>query len=240
MCAPTCKPTSSPASEAGPTPSNSLAGETDLFGQALAPASHSLLRGSRKAMRTGDISGPPGTISSASAILSQSLPNRLAARLGSAGSMLWQWTWKRLTTRLGRAKGYVEKANGVGLNDQSLLAAWPTASSRDWKDTPGMAETGTNPEGTHRTRLDQLPRVAQLATWPTPMAGSPATESYNEAGNTDSGRKTVALVSGWVSPTAEDHRRGLKPPPPPAPGGPPSHQEWVLAPFPPPRLGKTP
>ena len=37
--------------------------------------------------------------------------------------------------------------------------------------------------------------------WPTPMAGSPATESYNEAGNTDSGRKTVQLVMGaWSTP----------------------------------------
>jgi hypothetical protein len=30
--------------------------------------------------------------------------------------------------------------------------------------------------------------------WPTPMAGSPGTETYNPAGNTDSSRKTVALV----------------------------------------------
>lgn len=32
--------------------------------------------------------------------------------------------------------------------------------------------------------------------WPTPMAGSPATETYNEAGSTDSSRKTVELASG--------------------------------------------
>lgn len=42
-------------------------------------------------------------------------------------------------------------------------AGWPTASSRDWKDTPGMATTGVNPDGSERTRLDQLPRVAQLS-----------------------------------------------------------------------------
>jgi hypothetical protein len=34
------------------------------------------------------------------------------------------------------------------------------------------------------------------------MAGSPATETYNEAGNTDSSRKTVALLAGWPTPTA--------------------------------------
>lgn len=37
--------------------------------------------------------------------------------------------------------------------------------------------------------------------WPTPMAGSKGTDTYNEAGNTDSSRKTVALV-GWPTPRA--------------------------------------
>lgn len=39
--------------------------------------------------------------------------------------------------------------------------------------------------------------------WPTPMAGTPAQKGYNEAGNNDSSRKTVALVS-WPSPQARD------------------------------------
>jgi len=45
--------------------------------------------------------------------------------------------------------------------------------------------------------------------WPTPMAGSPATENYNEAGNTDSGRKTVALV-GWPTPRSTDGKCGTR------------------------------
>jgi hypothetical protein len=43
---------------------------------------------------------------------------------------------------------------------------------------------------------------SELGSWPTPMAGTAATETYNEAGNTDSGRKTVALVDGWATPKA--------------------------------------
>ena len=35
---------------------------------------------------------------------------------------------------------------------------WPTASARDWKDSPGMARTGTNPDGSTRDREDQLAR----------------------------------------------------------------------------------
>lgn len=41
---------------------------------------------------------------------------------------------------------------------------------------------------------------SDYGSWPTPQAGTPATETYNEAGNTDNGRKTVALVSGWPTP----------------------------------------
>jgi hypothetical protein len=47
-----------------------------------------------------------------------------------------------------------------GLQAAAHLTSWPTASARDWKDTTGMATTGTNPDGSTRSRLDQLPRVA--------------------------------------------------------------------------------
>jgi hypothetical protein len=38
--------------------------------------------------------------------------------------------------------------------------------------------------------------------WPTPMAGTPAQRGYNEAGNTDSSRKTVKILKGWATPRA--------------------------------------
>ena len=41
--------------------------------------------------------------------------------------------------------------------------------------------------------------------WPTPMAGSPKTETYNEAGDTCNGRKTRLLASGWPTPQAAFH-----------------------------------
>jgi hypothetical protein len=47
------------------------------------------------------------------------------------------------------------------------LSGWVTPQARDWKDTAGMAIEGTNPDGSERTRLDQLPRQAQLTTWTT-------------------------------------------------------------------------
>jgi len=74
-------------------------------------------------------------------------------------------------------------------------ASWATPSSRDWKDTPGMAQDAFDKSGKFRNRIDQLARQTYLtAAWPTPMAGTPAQKGYNEAGNTDSSRKTVDLV----------------------------------------------
>ncbi|GGE24131.1 hypothetical protein GCM10011345_32650 [Gemmobacter megaterium] len=58
----------------------------------------------------------------------------------------------------------------MALPETAQLAGWATASSRDWKDTPGMAIEATNPDGSARLRLDQLPRQAQLAGWPTAAA----------------------------------------------------------------------
>ena len=39
---------------------------------------------------------------------------------------------------------------------------WPTASARDWKDTPGMAKTSTDKDGSHRNRNDQLARAVYV------------------------------------------------------------------------------
>jgi hypothetical protein len=52
--------------------------------------------------------------------------------------------------------------------------------------------------------LGRRTRGSAFIGWPTPMAGTPAQKGYNEAGNTDSGRKTVAVLRGWHTPTAAD------------------------------------
>lgn len=81
----------------------------------------------------------------------------------------------------------------------AMLTPWCTASARDHKDSPGMATTGVNPDGSERTRLDQLARQAQLVPWPTPMAGTPAQNGNNAAGNNDYSR-SVEAVSPWHTP----------------------------------------
>lgn len=52
---------------------------------------------------------------------------------------------------------------GVPLSQQAALSTVSTPSSRDWKDTSGMSESGVDPDGSIRSRLDQLPRQARLA-----------------------------------------------------------------------------
>jgi hypothetical protein len=66
----------------------------------------------------------------------------------------------------------VASGHRTSASDCGSLQGWPTPAARDWKDTPGMATTGTNPDGSQRTRLDHLPRVAGMAGWPTPTTES--------------------------------------------------------------------
>jgi len=67
------------------------------------------------------------------------------------------------------------------LHSQANLCSVASPSARDYKDSPGMSETGVDPDGSIRTRLDQLPRQAQLAdSGPTATGGTPATKSTGQ------------------------------------------------------------
>ena len=70
---------------------------------------------------------------------------------------------KNVRTLEGTLREIERKGSPQDLCQGAILAGWATASAsasaRDWKDTPGMSIT--REEG--RSRLDQLPRQAQLA-----------------------------------------------------------------------------
>lgn len=117
------------------------------------------------------------------------------------------------------------------LTSATKLTGWPTVSSRDWKDSPGMATTGTNPDGSTRSRLDQLPRVASLTGWSTPQAGDEKWRYSNPQvvqRRMDAGKQISlegnAQMAGWSTPTAQDHSRGSLPPRPQDTGVPLSQQ----------------
>jgi hypothetical protein len=113
--------------------------------------------------------------------------------------------------------------NARPLNEVAVLAGWPTCLHADSRGSAGVGKTElpniaqlagwatqvsteigntlenysamkANMKSGPRTAITHPSLQAQLASWPTPMAGTPAQKGYNEAGNTDSSRQTVSLM----------------------------------------------
>lgn len=78
-----------------------------------------------------------------------------------------QALWPTATSNCSTGAGTQGRDGGMNLQ---TAAMWATPSSRDWKDSPGMSKEGINPDGSQRTRMDQLPRQIPLET----SNGSPA------------------------------------------------------------------
>lgn len=209
--------TSSPGSAAGPSLFDWLDGMSgEPFGPALAPASRTRRRGSRKATPTTATSGPRSTGSSASAALTLCLVNRLKERFGTGGLMEFKQTWKEKVTPSGIVY-WAHTASARPISDSDCFG-WPSPSASNNGDTLE----------TWQSRHDRQPKrdtggalgmslnvVAQLvpAGWPTPMAQNP------DAGNCDYTRameaamglresKNSPLIQGWNTPRATDGENG--------------------------------
>jgi hypothetical protein len=121
------------------------------------------------------------------------------------------WATPR-STETGHSTGNPDRAEDKKsrLEDQVFLSAWATPAERDYKSESATDEY--NEKRWSHPRGKPLSAEATLAGWPTPMAGTPAQNGNNEAGNNDSSRKTVELAS-WASPKVNDDnldRRGMK------------------------------
>lgn len=218
-CAASPSFTPSLASVSGHTQLDEPGGLTiDLSGPAVRLASLSARQAKDLGLLTSGTYGPRTSISSTSSALKSALGSRLRQRTASLGSTMYGLTWKERVTPSGRTISALRASvRRTSANDSSSseLAPWLTPSARDWKDTAGMATTAVNPDGSERSRVDQLPRLALMAGYPsptTPSGGQTWPEGTSTTGQTPDGRKiqvTLELVSqaaGW--PTPDGHQPG--------------------------------
>ena len=227
--------TGSPESADGLLPYDSQDGQkTGPCGPDHRPASRSAAPDATADTTTPDTSRPSGSNSLTSAALQQSLESRLRQRLpiqNTPGWMIYRMHWKQKTTPRGRSYSQLVASARPTSDSESclLLSGWVTASSRDWKDTAGMATEAVNPDGSLRMRVDQLPRQAQLAGWPTAQAfdasnnGKPRALRYkgaapSETGNTRNPNKSgsyrgdlkdYAGLAGWPTPNTPSGGRSV-------------------------------
>jgi hypothetical protein len=122
--------------------------------------------------------------------------------------------------RTANLKSFAERGGGKKgeqlQNQAKLLAGWPTPKAEeDGRTLEQYAAGRLRGYETRKNKTNGGPSAiqgtlsisAQLAGWPTPMAGTPAQNGNNEAGNNDSSRKTVELAS-WPTPRQTDPKCG--------------------------------
>ena len=125
--------------------------------------------------------------------------------MGANGSPEYALTWSTWDMPAGppicrlRASARRTSDNGCG--------GWPTPNVPNGGRSIAHAEM-KGATAYHKGKKVQigLEAVAKMAGWPTPMAGTPAQNGNNAAGNNDSSRKTVGLVAGWATPRARDYK----------------------------------
>jgi hypothetical protein len=194
---------SSPALASGPTPCVKQDGVmTDLFGLVPVRANLSARQAKELGLMTSGTCGQPFITSSKSASLQRSLESRLQARTLTLGSTLYTLTWKQWVTPSGRSRFRLRAS--VRRTSETGFTGWVTPAARDWKDTPGMVAQRDG-----RDRLDQLPRQAYLAGWPTTTAAD-ASRGVKEARPWDTGKPLgqIVALAGWPAPQTSDSTGG--------------------------------
>lgn len=118
-------------------------------------------------------------------------PTPTAMEPGTTPEMVWERK-QRLTKETG-----VYRGNDCGLGSKVHLAGWPT--TRCSNDRSSREVIMTRPNG--EKNQQRLQDFAALSGWTTPMAGTPARNGNNAAGNTDSSsRATVEMVTKIEQP----------------------------------------
>jgi len=189
---------------------------TDWCGRVPVRASLSARQAKELGLLTSGTFGPHGSISSASALLSQSLVSRLQTQM--LGSILYKLIWKPWTTPSGRSRfrlrASVHRTSGTdysgwqtptacmsssgrkisgypNLLGEARLASWPTPSATDYK---GGYAGGRIRNG--KLSTDRLDVTAQLLLGQTPT-GFPAVTENGGPLNPAHSRWLMGLPPEW-------------------------------------------
>lgn len=119
-----------------------------------------------------------------------------------AGCMTYCQTWQEWVTQ--QRGDYSQRAKLAHRTNASGSTSWPTASSRDWKDSPGMAKESTNPDGSHRDRTDQLARA--VYNYGPAVQAKPSTTGKSQGLNPDWVCQLMGIPVGWVHPEGVRNR----------------------------------
>lgn len=109
--------------------------------------------------------------------------------------------WPTVTASCTTGPGSEGRDGGLKVQTAVQLSGWTTTTTRDHKDTPGMATVSED----GRTRLDQLPRQAYLAGWQTPTVDqfrSRGGDRKSEMGNDQIARTICEAPDGPARLTA--------------------------------------
>lgn len=138
------------------------------------------------------------------------------SQTGAASLPIASRDWKGWVIQL--RQDYSQRVKQGHPTDESACSSWPTASARDWKDTCGMSESGENPDGTERKRLDQLARAVfhDQRTGPVnPMRGQPVQGSSNTTGSHPAPSEwptpSAAIASGGQTSRSGDRKEEMLP-----------------------------
>lgn len=147
------------------------------YGRAVAHANLSARQAKERGLLTSGTYGHPGSGSSSSVGLQQSLESRLQVQPGMPGSILYSLTWKGWATPAGR-QFCLLRASGLRTSDTGFIG-WPTPRARE-KGGLGSEARGLNP------RNCRLEDTVLFAGWATATASnwrdgraSPATMDRN-------------------------------------------------------------
>jgi hypothetical protein len=184
-------------------PSRGKAFETEWISSvAGTPASRSVPSASASAETTPVTSGLGSQmeLSSCDPSFASSRTSRVTSPSDYATSSQ-SWT-ESVTLRRG---AYSARLKWARPTSESASSSWPTATTRDWKDTTGCSPDGKNPDGSHRNRKDRLVGViaAEMASGPVVRVNLSTNGSrpVSLALNPRWVETLMGLPVGWVMPS---------------------------------------